>query len=244
MTQNWFYSETITPGTVVLIGPEAHHLAGVKRIAIGNCVTLFDGQGQIAQCEVAALAKREVTLTVQNIQNIAPESRGKIIIATSLAKGDRFDWLIATCTQLGVDTIIPVLYERTVKKASSPKIIERFNNLALSSAKQCKRPYLPTFEKPCSLKEAINLVRTSATKPTILIGSLTPNVESIANSPWPNTDVVAFIGPEGGMTEAEETLLIEKNAQQVRLTDHILRIETAAQTFSAILAAKRHASTA
>ena len=241
MSSHWFYSPSLSTSTITLIGPEAHHLAAVKRVSTGTPVTLFDGKGNIAHCQVDQLGKREVILKVNNFETIASESRGKIIIATSLAKGDRFDWLIAICTQLGVDRIIPVLYERTVKKASAKNITDRFDKLAISAAKQCKRPYLPIIDTPCLLSAAIEIIETTYPNAKKQIGSLQPECQALATLNWPNTAVVAFIGPEGGMTQTEEALLTTHGAAPVRLTDHILRIEAAAQAFSAILAAQRHA---
>jgi 16S rRNA (uracil1498-N3)-methyltransferase len=57
--------------------------------------------------------------------------------------------------------------------------------------------------------------------------------------PATDTDVIAWVGPEGGLTEKEQNLLLEQGAQEVRLTDTILRIETAAIAFAAILATQR-----
>jgi 16S rRNA (uracil1498-N3)-methyltransferase len=52
-------------------------------------------------------------------------------------------------------------------------------------------------------------------------------------------DLIAFIGPEGGITENEEHLLKESGAKTVRLNENVLRIETAAIAFASILTARR-----
>jgi 16S rRNA (uracil1498-N3)-methyltransferase len=56
-----------------------------------------------------------------------------------------------------------------------------------------------------------------------------------------SADVAAFTGPEGGLTDDEIRLLNDDGAQPVRLTDTILRVETAALAFAAILTSKRDA---
>jgi len=48
-------------------------------------------------------------------------------------------------------------------------------------------------------------------------------------------------GPEGAMTEQEQQLLAQQRATPVRLTETVLRVETAAVAFAAILAAQRDA---
>ena len=90
-----------------------------------------------------------------------------------------------------------------------------------------------------SFEKALEKIQVEYPQAKIIFGSLTENAESIINFDSGSSDVVAFIGPEGGLTEAEERLLKKINAQAVRLTDTILRIETAAIAIAAILAAKR-----
>jgi 16S rRNA (uracil1498-N3)-methyltransferase len=48
-----------------------------------------------------------------------------------------------------------------------------------------------------------------------------------------------FIGPEGGLTEPEIQLLEHYGAAPIRIGNHILRTETAATAFAAILEALR-----
>ena len=72
------------------------------------------------------------------------------------------------------------------------------------------------------------------------VGSLAEDAKSIIDCDTADSDVIAFIGPEGGMTGREEKLLADNGATGVRLTETILRIETAALAFAAILTAKRN----
>ena len=48
-----------------------------------------------------------------------------------------------------------------------------------------------------------------------------------------------IIGPEGGLADDEITTIEESGAIQVRLNDNVLRVETAAVAFAAILCALR-----
>ena len=160
-----------------------------------------------------------------------------IAIATSIAKGERFDWLIAKCTELGVNRIIPAIFERTVKQPKNHKIIGRWNNIAISSCKQCKRLFLPAIEKPISLDEVLN----DNENQLLLIGSLDKNAQPLIKMDFQNNDIVAFVGPEGGLTDDEIKLLLDNNAKPVKLTDTVLRIDTAAVAFASILTARRDA---
>ena len=239
MSRIRFYYSPIKNKTIEIIGPEAHHLTGVRRLKPGTIVELFDGDGTLAQAEIIIASPRKVTVKTLEIQHISPSTNTRIIIAASIAKGERFDWLVSKCTELGADQIFPVIYHRTVKQLSNPKIAERYQNLAISAAKQCNRLFLPQIEPPAHLSDVIeNIKKTGETQ--LLTGSLNDKAQTLIKYDWPaNKNIAAFVGPEGGFTEQEETLLREQGSREIRLTSNILRTETAAIAFATILDAQR-----
>jgi 16S rRNA (uracil1498-N3)-methyltransferase len=204
-------------------------------------VELFDGRGTVAQAIIEKIVKNEAQLKVQDRKVFNTENKQKIIIASSIAKGQRFEEVIASCCQLGIDRIVPIVFERTVKQAEGAVAVRRFESIAVESAKQCGRVFLPVIDKPMSFEKALEKIQAEYPQARVVFGSLTENTESIINFDCGSDDVVAFIGPEGGLADAEESLLKKVNARAVRLTNTILRIETAAIAFAAILAAKRDA---
>ena len=42
---------------------------------------------------------------IEKIEKREKPDRGEVVIAASIAKGERFEWLISKCTELGVDRI-------------------------------------------------------------------------------------------------------------------------------------------
>ncbi len=236
-----FYCGSISKSDVELDGRQAHHLAGVLRLKPGDKVELFDGNGTLATAKIAGVNPRKVSLQVEELRVYPNRTNRRIIIAVSIAKGERFDWLISKCTELGVDRICPVLFERTVKQAANPKIVERWRNLAIASAKQCRRIFLPQIDAPLSLSRALEMLKKDYPAARFLLGSLSSKCEAIAAQSFGNSDVIAFIGPEGGITEKEEMILSDAGCKFARLTDTVLRIETAALAFASILTAQRDA---
>lgn len=239
MTLGRFFCRPINEPSAELRGTEARHLASVLRARLGNRVELFDGAGALAQAKITAIKKNKVTLAIEELQVKTPPTRARIIIACSLAKGERFDGLISKCTELGVDRITPVRFARTVKLVQGSKAIERYEKLAISTAKQCKRLFLPQIDSPLPLREALNILKKSYPDARMLLGSLNPDATNILHVPAADTDELAWVGPEGGLTVTEQNLLRAQGAQEVRLTDTILRIETAAVAFAALLTIRR-----
>jgi RsmE family RNA methyltransferase len=82
-------------------------------------------------------------------------------------------------------------------------------------------------------------IASESSETLILYGSCNPKAQSLLQQVDVPQDMIVFIGPEGGLTPDEEHLLREYGGREVRLTDTVLRIETAAVAAAAILCAKR-----
>lgn len=234
-----FYCDKIDKGQVRLDKAEAHHLINVMRLSAGEQIELFDGRGKLAKSVIAEIKRDDVLVEVKEVQTFEPRTDGRIVIAASIAKGQRFDMLISKCTELGVDHIAAVVFERTVKQLSGDGALERYEKLSISAAKQCGRIFLPRITGPMNPAETISFLKNEYPQGRFIFGSLNKEAESIAETISDGSDVIAFVGPEGGMSNAEECMLIKHRTKGVRLTDTVLRIETAAIAFSAILCAGR-----
>lgn len=223
-----------------MTGPEAHHMLHVMRMKEGDWVELFDGQGVLGRAVIRQAGSRKALLEVEEATTHRQRVESRIIIAASVAKGERFDWLIGKCTELGVDRICPVVFERTVKLAKGGNIVQRYMNLAIAAAKQCERVFLPQIDEPLGLGQCLAKVKEEYPGGEILFGGWSEKSRPILGEKIDGQkDFIAFIGPEGGLTAEEEALLREVGGREVQLTDTILRIETAAVSFAAILASGR-----
>jgi len=239
MELNRFYCRLIGESVAEISGREARHLASVMRLGKGEHVEVFDGAGTVAQAAVEQVEKDRVLLTVQRRMVHKMRDNGRIVLAVSVAKGERFDWLISKCTELGVDRIVPVVFERTVKLAKGARVVERWNRLAIAAAKQCKRIFLPVIDEAQSVADAVNTLKTDFPRGRFLVGSLAKDAGSIIDIELLDSDVIAFVGPEGGFADDEETFLTEAGCAGVRLTDTVLRVETAGFAMAAVLCVLR-----
>jgi len=239
LKQARFYCESIELGQVQLTPDEAHHLVNVLRLTAGERVELFDGNGALAQALITDITRKAVTLQVENIHSEPARTSGRIVIAASIAKGQRFDWLLTKCTELGVDHIAAVIFEHTVKLAKGTSTTQRYDKLTIAAAKQCGRIFLPEITGPTDLQQTLALLKNNYPDARLIFGALNPQAKSVVELARDGKDIIAFVGPEGGLTCEEEDLLTSAGAREVRLTDTTLRIETAAVAFAAILCANR-----
>ncbi|MDA2981059.1 MAG: RsmE family RNA methyltransferase, partial [Actinomycetota bacterium] len=99
--------ETLEQGVSVrLQGDEARHAASVSRLAVGEDISVGDGAGVLATARATAVSPKEVLLEVLATSTHPPHTP-EVWLVQALAKGDRDELAIQTCTELGVDRIIP-----------------------------------------------------------------------------------------------------------------------------------------
>lgn len=238
MQASRFYSESITQGRHTLDRIESHHLISVLRGKVGDSVELFDGKGGLAQGVVAAIRKGDAVVETEHIHHTIRPALPKIILAAAIAKGQRFDWMLGKCTELGADHIALVTYERSVRMGKDASC-GRYADMLIAAAKQCRRLFLPIITGPQTLPQTLVEVKQQYPGASLLFGSVADNSKPITHIAPITGDVVVFVGPEGGLTEAEEQLLLDNRATPVRIAAHILRTETAAVAFAAVLESLR-----
>lgn len=234
-----FYCETLRLGQVELGPDESRHLASVRRLGVDEVVQLFDGKGALATAKVLRASKKRILLQIDQLQHHEQRKTERIVLCVSVAKGERFDWLVAKATEMGVDAIFPVIFERTVKQASNSKVVNRWMRIAVNSAKQSRRLFLPRIEMPQAFLDVCSAVNKEYPNAILLAGNLKPDAASIQQLNIMCQDIVVFVGPEGGFADSEIQKLQAAGAIQARLTNTVLRTETAGVAFAAILAAMR-----
>ncbi len=233
-----FYHSPLKAGRVQLSSPEAHHFVSVMRGKLGDTVELFDGLGTSGQGTVVHIRKNEVAVEVGRVSTEPARQKRRIILAAAIAKGQRFDYMLTKCTELGADHIALVQFERSVRLGRE-SAAERYQSLTVAACKQCGRVYTPELTGPKRLPEVIADLHMRYPQSRLFYGSPLPEAKSINQLELSDLDTIIFVGPEGGFTESEDRLLRDHNAIPVRIAEHILRTETAAAAFVAVFEALR-----
>ncbi len=221
-------------GRYHLRGDEARHLAKVSRHGPGDLVELFDGKGFAAIARVLKVGREDVELVVEGPPVPIIRTASPISLATAIPKGDRFDWLVEKATELGAARLIPLITERSVVDPGASKL-DRLRRTIIESCKQCRRPELMILESPVAWNE---FVRSTSTRDGLRWMALQ---SGLSPGKWPRLvagrEVVLAVGPEGGFTPEEVELAANNGWQVVRLSPHVLRVETAGiAAISAVLA--------
>ncbi len=157
----------------------------------------------------------------------APEPAVRVTVAMSVLKGDKMDSVVRDVTMMGAAVVQPIVSTRsetslaTLAKAHRA---ERWQRIAVSSVKQCGRAVVPDIPLPLDLSDwlgraaagaALALVEPSAGGGTLL--SDVPRREAVN----------LLVGPEGGWTPEELSMMANAGVTCVSLGARTLRAETA-----------------
>jgi 16S rRNA (uracil1498-N3)-methyltransferase len=212
---------------VILKGGDASHLALSLRAAPGDEVVVSDGLGMDYLCVVVEPKRSEVLLKIAETRLNKTEPKIKVVVYQSIAKGGKLEAAVAKCVELGAYAIIPLTTERTVGGLSDNKLA-RLNSISESAAKQSMRGLIPCVNKEmsliCAIKDSQRLNAAFAAYEREDQVGLKSHLKSLSRSV---SSIGFFIGPEGGFSPHEASLLKDWGIPSVSLGTRILRSETA-----------------
>ncbi|SFJ45895.1 RsmE family RNA methyltransferase [Planctomicrobium piriforme] len=233
-----FYVPTPWTEVIQIEGPEAHHLAHVLRAQPGEEVELFDGRGTSVLAEVVEVRKRNVSVRCTGEPRRTSNETPELILAVACPKGDRLRWMIEKITELGIDRLIPLKTTRSVVEPSEHKF-HKLEQTVVAACKQCRRDTLLQIDDLCPLETLRSHFPEGATQ--LLWGEADADDAIADKSPssGPPRQIVAVIGPEGGLTPDERNLLHCWEAKAISFSPFVLRIETAAVACASRLVGQR-----
>lgn len=222
---------------VVLTGAEAHHAAVVRRVRVGEEVTVGDGRGMWLVGTVADVAPKRVVVRVDARRQV-PAASPRLVLAQALAKGDRDELAIQAATELGVDEVVPWQAARSVSRWSAEKAVKgvaRWQGIVREAAKQAHRAWVPAVSEPVTTAQ---LARRADARLLVLEPTASIPLSTRVFDDAGERDIVLVVGPEGGIAPEELDALTDAGATLVRLGDTVLRTSTAGPAALALLNAR------
>jgi 16S rRNA (uracil1498-N3)-methyltransferase len=201
-----FHAPQLDPGTdlVTLSEDESHHLAHVMRLEPGATVRVFDGRGREWVGRVTRIGGGRATVQLSEpVEPAAREPTLRVTLAQAVLKGDRMDAVVRDATMMGVAAIQPLSTAHTAvvsRRLSDPRLRERWQRIAVSSAKQCGRAVVPVVTTPVAFGA---FVGGGLPGLRLLLVEPRTGVAAVSTRDAAVGDVVLTIGPEGGWSVDE-----------------------------------------
>ena len=211
---------------VVLPAAASRHLLRALRRRPGDKLTLFNGDGCSYPACIVSVSGRLAELEVLDVEAHESVAALRITLGIGISRGGHFDYVLQKSTELGVSAIVPLSTERAVGMPGSQRLPARMRHwrkIVIHACEQSGRNTLPLLEAPRALAEWLPQNGASVRLMLTLAGR-----QTLSGVIWPDgEDVALLIGPEGGLTEAEQVSAQRHGYSSIRLGPRTLRTETA-----------------
>ena len=233
-----FVDAPLAPGAFVTLPPfSAEHLTRVLRLPDGAPVVCFNGDGNDYAATLEVRAKGNAAVRVGAGVPAMVESPLAVTLVQAVARGEKMDLILQKATELGVARIVPVITERTEVRLDDDRAgrrVAHWQRVVSSACEQCGRARVPAVEAPVALARHAELER--GTPGTRL--ALHPEGALVIGTLEPADALTLAIGPEGGFSERDLSMLETAGYARLRLGPRILRTESAGLAALAALQAR------
>lgn len=209
-----------------LTNDQQHYLCDVLRLGHGDRFIAMNGQGQLWLAELHPDARSARTLQGLGEQT---ELAMPMMLLAAPPKGNHFDQVVRSVTELGVSHIVPLISQRTLLKPS-PNRIQRWQRIATEAAEQSHRQIIPKVLEPISFQKGVVQDNDGWQRYICTVEASAPNFLhclSQALDKESQTGVAVMVGPEGGWTDTETQQAQMAGYQAVSLGQRTLRAVTA-----------------
>jgi len=190
-----------------LPGDEAQHLSRVLRLKAGDSLTVFNGSGGEFTAVVASATKTRVRVRLGDRITAKAELPMALTLAQAVLKGDKMDDVVRDAVMLGFAAVQPIVTARSEVSLSAltrSDRHERWQRIAVSSAKQCGRAVVPAIAPPIAFEGPASLAHLPS--PQFLLvepGASTAAVTVAGVGAARPAAATLLVGPEGGWTPGE-----------------------------------------
>lgn len=223
MALPFFFVEKLDASFIILNEETSKHIVQVLRMKIGEQSQLTDGKGSLAIASITDNNRKRCQVEIVQISNIKPANSNITVAISPIKNNSRFEWFLEKATEIGVNTIVPIICSRTEKQHFK---FDRMQSILISAMLQSQQAWLPELQQPIKLNEAV--LKASQEQKFIAHCEDENNKVQLSSAIVNHSaSKLILIGPEGDFTKEEIDLALSNKFTPVALGDTRLRTETA-----------------
>jgi 16S rRNA (uracil1498-N3)-methyltransferase len=217
-----FFSNQISDSGILLSAEESQHALRVLRMKPGDLAEVLDGNGNRYQCKFEGELKKQCLLSVQSTENVAKRAVDLCVAIAPTKNVDRFEWFLEKSTELGIETIVPLICQRSERKVVKA---DRCNKVLVAAMKQSRNAWLPELQPETSFAQFIKKA-PAQNEQRYIAHCYSNNLPHLKTLIKPGK-ITILIGPEGDFSETEVKAAIDCGFKEISLGQSRLRTETA-----------------
>lgn len=225
-----FYTANICGDRAVLDSEESAHCIKVLRHREGDRISVIDGSGSLLDCRIEKCGRPETILEIMGREENFGGHDYDLEMAVAPTKNmERYEWFMEKATEIGVDSIVPVICDRSERRAVKE---ERGGRLLLSAAKQSLKGRVPGLSGCVPVLDYISSCDSGRLRLIACCseaaGAEKCSVAQAVESSGGKKAISILIGPEGDFSPQEVEAALSHGFMPVHLGRSRLRTETAA----------------
>lgn len=200
---------------------DSRHCVKVLRKTTKDLIYVVDGVGGLYACEITKANDKKCEFKIISEQRNFQKRDNYLHIAIAPTKnGDRLEWFIEKCVEIGIDEISLIQTKHSERKQQK---IERLEKIAISAMKQSLKAYLPKINELLPFEKFLKTVKQEQK----FLAHLTDDSKPLVSLLKPQLSYCIMIGPEGDFSNEEILQAKEEKFEWVTLGKSRLRTETA-----------------
>ena len=222
--------EHISEDKIIINGDDAFHIARSLRMAVGDALTVSDGEGVEYSCELVRIRDDECECRILSSAKSMAEMPVRVTLYMAYPKGDKLETVIQKAVEMGAVRIVPFESSRCIKRPKAEKAQkqnERLSRIAKEAAKQCGRACLPEVGECVGFSQMLKLASEADLAIMCYEGERERSLKDVLDGATGVKTLSIVIGSEGGFSEDEAEKCREAGLVPVTLGKRILRCETA-----------------
>ena len=216
-----------------LSSDDSYHITTVMRMNVNDLIeVVYDSKLYVTSItSLEGNVKCKIVKEEDSISNSIP----KVVIAQSLVKEQKMDYILQKSCELGVGEVIPLITTRSiikVDKNDSKKVI-RWQKIVKEASEQSKRCDIPKINGIMDLNDLVKY--DSKYKFICSVNEKSKTIKSILSNINISDTILFVIGPEGGFDKKEEDFLMNNGFIPITFGNNVLRTETASSFILSVI---------